>query len=108
MADEWPTHGLTDWTEGDTAYLSVVFSWRLPDAYQRAVWYRELGYRVRAGGPAVTLNPDYLATLPLLRLRPRIQAGPGVESLRGLSGLHRATRSAGSRRGQSTGAGGIG
>jgi hypothetical protein len=45
--------GLAQWVDGDTAYLSVVFSWRLPDAYQRAIWYREQGYKVRAGGPGM-------------------------------------------------------
>lgn len=45
--------GLAEWVYGDTAYLSVAFSWRLPDAYQRAVWYRCAGYKVRAGGPGM-------------------------------------------------------
>ena len=45
--------GLAEWTDDRIAYLSVAFSWRLPDAYQRAVWYREQGYRVRAGGPGM-------------------------------------------------------
>jgi hypothetical protein len=43
------------------AFLSVVFSWRLQDAFRRAVWLRAQGYRVRAGGPAVVLNPGYMA-----------------------------------------------
>ncbi len=43
------------------AYLSVAFSWRMPDAYQRAVWYGAQGYHVRAGGPAVWANRKYLA-----------------------------------------------
>jgi hypothetical protein len=53
--------GIAEWQLGSRAYLSVVFSWDLPKAYQRAVWYRQLGYTVFAGGPAVLLNPDYLA-----------------------------------------------
>ena len=53
--------GLAEWIEGDTAYLSVVFSWNLPKAYQSAIWYRSLGYQVRAGGPAVWVRPDYLS-----------------------------------------------
>lgn len=53
--------GLAEWTDSDTAYVSVVFSWRLPEAYQRCVWYRAEGYRVRAGGPAVWANRRYLA-----------------------------------------------
>lgn len=52
--------GTVEWVEGDTAFLSVVFSWDLAEAYQRAVWLGAEGYRVRAGGPAVALNPDYL------------------------------------------------
>lgn len=47
------TGGLAEWIEGDTAFLSVAFSWKLPDAYQRAAWYKASGYRVRAGGPGM-------------------------------------------------------
>lgn len=54
-------NGLAEWTEGDTAYLSIAFSWRLDDAYQRALWYRALGYRVRAGGPGIFTRRHYLA-----------------------------------------------
>ncbi len=53
--------GLADWIDGDTAFISVVFSWKLPDAYQRAVWYKAQGYQVRAGGPALFANRKYLA-----------------------------------------------
>jgi len=66
-------NGLVEWTEGETAYLSVVFSWQLQRAYQRAIWYRGMGYHVRAGGPAVTLNPDFLAGVA--------QVGGGVPAL---------------------------
>ena len=52
--------GLAEWVENDTAYLSVAFSWRLPDAFQRAAWYRAQGYIVRAGGPGTFANPNYL------------------------------------------------
>ena len=45
--------GFAEWVENDTAYLSVAFSWVLPKAYQRAIWYREQGYKVRAGGPGM-------------------------------------------------------
>lgn len=54
---------LVEWTEANHAYLSVVFSWDLQAAYQRAVWYKSLGYEVHAGGPAVDLNPHILADL---------------------------------------------
>lgn len=49
-----------EWIEEGVAYLSVTFTWELPTVYQRAVWLRQQGYDVRAGGPAVALMPDYL------------------------------------------------
>lgn len=52
--------GLAEWTEGDTAYLSIVFTWRLDDAYMRAIWYRSQGYKVRAGGPAIFTRKHHL------------------------------------------------
>jgi hypothetical protein len=55
------SNGLAEWTEGDIAYLSVAFSWRLDDAYQRAIWYRAQGYRVIAGGPGIFTRKHYLA-----------------------------------------------
>ena len=57
----WPSKGYAEWTHGNTAYLSVVFSWHLDHAYQRAVWLRSSGFHVRAGGPAVTLHPHVLS-----------------------------------------------
>ena len=53
--------GLAEWIEGDTAFLSVAFSWRLDDAYQRAVYLNAEGYNVRAGGPGVFTRKHYLA-----------------------------------------------
>lgn len=46
-------NGLVEWTHGNTAYISAVFSWCLDDAYSRAVWYKALGYTVKIGGPAL-------------------------------------------------------
>jgi len=57
---EW-SKSLVEWTNGSAAYLSVVFTWDLPKAYMRAVWLRQQGYEVKAGGPACLLMPDYLA-----------------------------------------------
>lgn len=53
--------GLAEWIDGNTAYLSVVFSWKLQEAYQRAAWLSQQGYLVRAGGPAVAMNPDSMS-----------------------------------------------
>lgn len=64
----WAGDGYVEWIEGRTIYLSVVFSWHLQRAYQRAVWYRSQGYYVRAGGPAVDLHPDVLAGIAITSL----------------------------------------
>lgn len=58
--NDWPKR-IVEWKNGHTAYLSIVFSWQLPQAYQRAVWLKAEGYHVRAGGPAVAIQPEYLA-----------------------------------------------
>jgi hypothetical protein len=55
------TGGLSEWTEGRVAYLSIVFTWRIEEAYSKAVWYRAQGYHVRAGGPAVFVRKKDLA-----------------------------------------------
>lgn len=57
---EW-VDGVAEWVEGDTAYLSIAFTWKLDIAYQRAVFYRALGLKVRAGGPGVFTRKHYLA-----------------------------------------------
>jgi hypothetical protein len=53
--------GVVSWTEGQTAFVSVPFTWNLPKAYPQCVWLSSQGYKVRAGGPAVSLIPEYLA-----------------------------------------------
>ena len=45
--------GIVEWTEGSVAYISVVFSWDAQAAFEKAVWYRQLGFEVRVGGPGV-------------------------------------------------------
>lgn len=55
--------GYIEWIEGNTAYISVVFSWLLGKAFQRAVWLKMQGYEVRAGGPAVSYNPKFLLSV---------------------------------------------
>jgi hypothetical protein len=52
--------GLAEWTVGETAFLSIAFTWKLREARDRASWYKSLGYRVLAGGPAVFMNRHYL------------------------------------------------
>lgn len=47
--------GYSEWVEGDTAYLSIAFTWLLDKAFAQALWHRALGRKVRAGGPALFL-----------------------------------------------------
>jgi hypothetical protein len=49
------SRGFAEWTDGETAFLSVAFTWLLDMAATRAIWYRALGFKVRAGGPALFL-----------------------------------------------------
>lgn len=58
--------GLAEWTVGETAFLSVAFTWKLREARDRALWYRSLGYAVRAGGPATFRPTGYLADVAQL------------------------------------------
>lgn len=62
---QW-AHGVAEWTEGGTAYLSVVFTWDVDDAYSRALWWRQLGYKVRVGGPGVFVRCKDLADVAVV------------------------------------------
>jgi len=50
-------NGLVDWVEGDTAFVSAVFSWQIQQAYGKVAWYRQMGMKVKVGGPAIKYNP---------------------------------------------------
>ena len=45
--------GIVEWVEGNTAHISVVFTWDAHKAFARASHYRQSGYDVRVGGPGV-------------------------------------------------------
>lgn len=47
--------GLAEWEDEDTVYLSIAFTWKLDDAYMRAIFHSARGKKVRAGGPALFL-----------------------------------------------------
>lgn len=49
---EW-AQGVVEWVDGDTAFISIVFSWDVDEAIARAVWYRASGYTVKVGGPGI-------------------------------------------------------
>lgn len=54
-------NGLAEWTENDTVFLSIAFTWRLNDAFQRALFWKAQGYKVRAGGPGVFTRKHFLS-----------------------------------------------
>lgn len=49
-----------EWIEQGVAFVSVPFTWNLPQAFSRCAFLGSQGYKVRAGGPAVALMPSYL------------------------------------------------
>jgi len=55
----WPK-AITEWQEGRTGYLSVPFTWLLPEAQARISQTDMFIDRWIVGGPAVKLMPDYL------------------------------------------------
>ena len=57
---EW-IGGVAHWREGDTAFISVPFTWRVPEARKVAEYYAGLGYKVRAGGPGTFTTKKLLA-----------------------------------------------
>jgi hypothetical protein len=52
--------GYLEWIQDDIAYISVVFSWKLPKARKRAIALSKQGFQVIIGGPATALMPGYL------------------------------------------------
>jgi hypothetical protein len=54
--------GAAHWREGDTAFLSVAFTWLLPGARTIALRYREAGVRhIRIGGPGTFTQKKFCA-----------------------------------------------
>jgi len=77
---EW-VKGVAEWIDGDTAYLSIAFTWRLDEAYSRAVWYKQIGYKVVAGGPGLFTRKDYLDAVAYVPRKRIIRGGREVEVL---------------------------
>jgi hypothetical protein len=61
---EW-VKGVAHWRDGEAAFISVAFTWRLPEARKLTEYYRALGCSVCIGGPAVftAKAKTYLADL---------------------------------------------
>jgi hypothetical protein len=56
--------GVAHWREGDTALISVAFTWRLPEARRLAEYYRAIGCtKIRIGGPGTFTQRKYLADI---------------------------------------------
>lgn len=70
---EWPK-GPYSWQEGDTAYVSVPFTWNLPEV-ERMVECDLFAARWIVGGPALTLMPDFFQDYPHVEVR---QEMPGI------------------------------
>jgi hypothetical protein len=48
------------WQTNGDVFISVAFTWHLPQVRTLATWYRQAGRCVHMGGPAVALMPDYV------------------------------------------------
>ena len=48
------------WQDVGRVFISVPFTWYLPQAKRMAAWYRAAGSIVYIGGPAVDLMPEYV------------------------------------------------
>lgn len=64
-ANDWSKKPV-EWFEGNKVYISIPFTWNLTSAFSKCVYYRDLGYEVHAGGPAVSLMPEILAGVAII------------------------------------------
>jgi hypothetical protein len=55
--------GVADWCDNGVAFISVAFTWRLPEARRLAEDYHSLGFKVRVGGPGVFTRKAFLADI---------------------------------------------
>jgi len=51
---------IVHWQDSGRVFISVPFTWYLPKAKTLCTWYKDAGYYVYAGGPAVDLMPEYI------------------------------------------------
>jgi hypothetical protein len=73
---------VVEWTEGQTVFLSVPFTWLLPEASTWAHYWRRLGFEVRAGGPAIDLMLQTPTLSQQLDLPAVAQCGGSADALR--------------------------
>lgn len=77
---EW-IKGIAHWRDGDRAFISIAFTWRLPEARKIAEYYRALGCTVVAGGPALFTQMEYLADLCEIPTRTVIRGNKTIKEL---------------------------
>ncbi len=65
---DWP-RGITQWVEGDVGYMSIPFTWNLPEAVGILRQQRMGIRRWEVGGPAIMLMPGYLPEIPNVELK---------------------------------------
>jgi hypothetical protein len=74
---EW-VKGVAHWREGDRAFISVAFTWRLPEARKIAEYYRAIGCTVQAGGPGIFTRQKYLADLCEIPMKRVVRMGKEI------------------------------
>lgn len=77
--------GVAHWREGETAFISIAFTWRLDEARRIAEYYRAIGCNVIAGGPGLFTRKNYLDDLAYVPRKKVIRSGREFEVLGDLS-----------------------
>ena len=63
MSNDWPKRPV-QWIEDRRLFISIPFTWNLPEVYRR-LWQRSIEWdRAIVGGPAVQLMPDFFDDIP--------------------------------------------
>lgn len=71
---DWPK-GPTKWIANEVLYVSIPFTWNLPEIKSELIQGSFFWQRAIVGGPAVKLMPNYLAGLPGVEIQDHY---PGV------------------------------
>ena len=64
----WPKRPVY-WTENKTLYISVPFTWNLPEVRSKILQKSFFYNKVIVGGPAIQLLPNYLADIEYVEIR---------------------------------------
>jgi len=63
MKTDWPKKPYC-WTENNTLYISIPFTWNLPQVFSKVTKPSLFWDKVIVGGPAVELMPNFFSELP--------------------------------------------